>query len=149
MIVGRALRDAHAHLALPPLRVVGEACDEHHRVAQTKAGYWGVYMTPREKALETDGIFSMLYFEPVHVPGAAGSPAEIIEHFKENLDVVNKSVDDVNGRIAALWQKNAEKVQLLYDTACYYAAVYDLRRMAAVKGQHFFCVGSSCSLRTL
>ena len=49
---------------------------------QTKAGYWGVYMTPREHALETDGIFSMLYFEPVHVPGAAGSPAEIIEHFK-------------------------------------------------------------------
>ena len=42
---------------------------------QTKAGYWGVYMTPREHALETDGIFSMLYFEPVHVPGAAGSPA--------------------------------------------------------------------------
>ena len=68
---------------------------------QTKAGYWGVYMTPREHALETDGIFSMLYFEPVHVPGAAGSPAEIIEHFKENLDVVNKSVEDVNARIAA------------------------------------------------
>ena len=98
-------------------------------------------MTPREKALETDGIFSMLYFEPVHVPGAAGSPEEIITHFKENLDVVNRSVDDVNGRIAALWQQNADKVQLLYNTACYYAAVYDLRRMAAVKGQHFFCVG--------
>ena len=108
---------------------------------QTKAGYWGVYMTPREHALETDGIFSMLYFEPVHVPGAAGSPAEIIEHFKENLDVVNKSVEDVNARIAALWQQNADKVQLLYNTACYYAAVYDLRRMAAVKGEHFFCVG--------
>ena len=98
-------------------------------------------MTPREHALETDGIFSMLYFEPVHVPGAAGSPAEIIEHFKENLDVVNKSVEDVNARIAALWQQNADKVQLLYNTACYYAAVYDLRRMAAVKGEHFFCVG--------
>lgn len=70
---------------------------------QTKTGYWGIYLTPREKALETDGIFSMLYFEPVHVPGAAGSPAEIIEHFKENLEVVKKSVDDVNARIAALW----------------------------------------------
>lgn len=67
--------------------------------------------------------------------------AEIIEHFKENLDVVNKSVEDVNARIAALWQQNADKVQLLYNTACYYAAVYDLRRMAAVKGEHFFCVG--------
>lgn len=70
---------------------------------QTKTGYWGIYLTPREKALETDGIFSMLYFEPVRVPGAAGSPAEIIEHFKENLEVVKKSVDDVNARIAALW----------------------------------------------
>ncbi len=108
---------------------------------QTKTGYWGIYLTPREKALETDGIFSMLYFEPVHVPGAAGSPAEIIEHFKENLEVVKKAVDEVNGRIAALWHDNEAKVQMLYDTVRYYAAMYDLRRMAAVKGSHFFCVG--------
>ena len=108
---------------------------------QTKTGYWGIYLTPREKALETDGIFSMLYFEPVRVPGAAGSPAEIIEHFKENLEVVKKSVDDVNARIAALWHDHEAKVQMLYDTVRYYAAMYDLRRMAAVKGSHFFCVG--------
>ena len=108
---------------------------------QTKTGYWGIYLTPREKALETDGIFSMLYFEPVYVPGAAGSPAEIIEHFKENLEVVKKSVDDVNARIAALWHDHEAKVQMLYDTVRYYAAMYDLRRMAAVKGSHFFCVG--------
>ena len=108
---------------------------------QTKTGYWGIYLTPREKALETDGIFSMLYFEPVRVPGAAGSPAEIIEHFKENLEVVKKAVDEVNARIAALWHDHEVKVQMLYDTVRYYAAIYDLRRMAAVKGSHFFCVG--------
>ena len=108
---------------------------------QTKTGYWGIYLTPREKALETDGIFSMLYFEPVRVPGAAGSPAEIIEHFKENLEVVKKAVDEVNARIAALWHDHEAKVQMLYDTVRYYAAIYDLRRMAAVKGSHFFCVG--------
>ena len=108
---------------------------------QTKTGYWGIYLTPREKALETDGIFSMLYFEPVRVPGAAGSPAEIIEHFKENLEVVKKSVDEVNARISALWHDHEAKVQVLYDTVRYYAAIYDLRRMAAVKGSHFFCVG--------
>ena len=108
---------------------------------QTKTGHWGIYLTPREKALETDGIFSMLYFEPVRVPGAAGSPAEIIEHFKENLEVVKKAVDEVNARIAALWHDHEAKVQMLYDTVRYYAAIYDLRRMAAVKGSHFFCVG--------
>jgi hypothetical protein len=31
--------------------------------------------------LETDGIFSILYFEPAHVPGAFGSPAEIMMTF--------------------------------------------------------------------
>ena len=108
---------------------------------QTKTGYWGIYLTPREKALETDGIFSMLYFEPVRVPGAAGSPAEIIEHFKENLEVVKKAVDEFNARIAALWHDHEAKVQMLYETVRYYAAIYDLRRMAAVKGSHFFCVG--------
>lgn len=33
MLVGRTLRDAYAHLALPPLRIVGKARDKHHRVA--------------------------------------------------------------------------------------------------------------------
>ncbi|MFR3992143.1 MAG: hypothetical protein ACLTY5_06260 [Angelakisella sp.] len=95
---------------------------------------------PRESA-ETDGIFSMLYFEPVHVPGAAGSPCQHQAFYKENLEVVKKSVDDVNARIAALWHDHEAKVQMLYDTVRYYAAMYDLRRMAAVKGSHFFCVG--------
>lgn len=108
---------------------------------QTKDGYWGVYLTPRSKAQETDGIFSMLFFEPLHVPGAAGSPAEIVEHFKENLEVVQKSIDEVDGRIRSLWEKNETKVLLLYDTVRYFSAAFSLRHFAAVKGQHFFCVG--------
>lgn len=33
VLVGRTLRDAYAHLALPPFRIVGKARYEHHRVA--------------------------------------------------------------------------------------------------------------------
>ncbi|MDD4850039.1 MAG: V-type ATPase 116kDa subunit family protein [Gemmiger sp.] len=108
---------------------------------QEKAGYWGVYLTPRSKAQETDGIFSMLFFEPLHVPGAAGTPAEIVEHFKENLEVLQKSLDDVNGRIRTLWEQNAEKVDQLYNTIRYLSAAFALRHFAAAKGQHFFFVG--------
>ena len=108
---------------------------------QTSQGYWGVYLTPRSKGQETDGIFSMLFFEPLHVPGAAGSPAEIVEHFKENVEVVQQSIDDVDRRAKALWQENVAKVQLLYDTVCYFSETYSLRHFAAVKGGHFFCVG--------
>ena len=33
VLVGRALRDAHAHFGLPPFRIVGKARYEHHPVA--------------------------------------------------------------------------------------------------------------------
>ena len=108
---------------------------------QEKGGYWGVYLTPRSRAQETDGIFSMLFFEPLHVPGAAGTPAEIVEHFNENLDVLHKSLDDVNGRIRVLWEDNAEKIDQIYNTIRYLSAAFELRRFAAAKGEHFFYVG--------
>lgn len=109
--------------------------------SQTADGYWGVYMTPRSKAQETDGIFSMLFFEPLRVPGAAGSPEEIVEHFRENLEVVQQSIDNLDERLRQVWQENLEKVTVIYNGARYNAAVFSLRQYAAVKGTHFFCVG--------
>ena len=108
---------------------------------QTREGYWGVYLTPRSKAQEADGIFSMLFFEPLHVPGAAGSPAEIVEHFKENLEVVQSAIANVDARVDALWKQNEAKIKLVYETVRYLNAAFELRRQAAAKGQHFFCVG--------
>lgn len=108
---------------------------------QTKDGYWGVYLTPRSKTQEVDGIFSMLFFEPLHVPGAAGSPAEITEHFKENLDVVEASINEVDDRVRILWQQNESKLLALYNSVRYLGAAFSLRHYAAVKGDHFFCVG--------
>lgn len=109
--------------------------------SQTQEGYWGVYLTPRSRSQETDGIFSMLYFEPLRVPGAAGSPAEIVEHYRENLEVVQRSLADIDARVRELWAQNEPKIETLYSALRYAAAVFSLRRFAAVKGQHFFCVG--------
>ena len=117
----------------------------------TKDGYWGIYLPPRSRGQETDGIFSMLMFEHLRVPGAAGSPAEIVKHFEENLDVVQKSIEDVNNRIASMWEQNESKVLMLYHTVRYLSAVFALRHFAAVKGDHFFCVGwvPASSLNTI
>lgn len=109
--------------------------------SQTKEGYWGIYLTPRSHSQETDGIFSMLYFEPLRVPGAAGSPAEIVEHFRENLEVVQKALTEIDTQVREEWSRNEDKIETIYAAARYAAAVFSLRHFAAVKGQHFFCVG--------
>ena len=109
--------------------------------SQTKEGYWGIYLTPRSHSQETDGTFSMLYFEPLRVPGAAGSPAEIVEHFRENLEVVQKALTEIDTQVREEWSRNEDKIETIYAAARYAAAVFSLRHFAAVKGQHFFCVG--------
>ena len=109
--------------------------------SQTKEGYWGIYLTPRSHSQETDGIFSMLYFEPLRVPGAAGSPAEIVEHFRENLEVVQKALTEIDTQVREEWSRNEDKIETIYAAARYAAAVFSLRHFAAVKGQHFFFGG--------
>ncbi len=89
--------------------------------------------TPRSKAQETDGIFSMLFFEPLRVPGAAGSPEEIVEHFRENLEVVQQSIDSLDDRLRKLWQDNLEKVLAIYSGARYNAAVASLDQARQVE----------------
>lgn len=104
-------------------------------------GVWGVYLTPRSKAEEADGIFSMLLFEPLQVPGAAGTPAQIMEHFQEDMDLVEKELAALDSRVHTLWQENEEKLLGLYNTVRYKAAAADLRQYAAVSGDNFVCVG--------
>jgi V/A-type H+-transporting ATPase subunit I len=108
---------------------------------QEKNGYWGVYVTPRSKAQEVDGIFSMLYFERVHMPGAAGTPEEIVANFRSNLTYVEESIADVDARSKKLWQEHVDKVDTLYDTSRYLASMFTLRRYAAVKKNYFYFVG--------
>ncbi len=109
--------------------------------AQESNGFWGVYITPHSKAQETDGIFSMLYFERMRMPGAAGTPDEIVANYKVNLDVIEQSLADVDARSKKLWQDNVDKVDTLYDTSRWLSAMFSLRKFAAVKKNYFYYVG--------
>lgn len=109
--------------------------------AQENNGFWGVYVTPHSKAQETDGIFSMLYFERMRMPGAAGTPDEIVANFQKNLEVVEQSLADLDARSKKLWQENVDKVDTLYDTSRYLSSMFTLRKFAAVKKDYFYYVG--------
>lgn len=104
-------------------------------------GCWGVYMTPRSRAQETDSIFSMLYFERVRVPDDPGTPEKLIEDFQSKLTEVERQLEENDLESRRLWQENLQKVDTLYDTVRYLSAVYTLRRYAAVKRGYFVYVG--------
>lgn len=82
------------------------------RCEETDQGYWGVYFTPKEKQREVDGIFSMLYFERVIVPGAAGTPEKIIVNFESNIKILDEQLAETDRQIRAIWEEEKSAISL-------------------------------------
>lgn len=102
---------------------------------------WGVYFAPQKDAARVDGIFSEAFFERIRLPGAAGTPEQIVENLQKNIELLNSEIAEVNGQMARLWNEEKWKVAGIYASVCSLARLFELRRCAAVRGAHFFyCV---------
>ncbi|HIZ31342.1 MAG TPA: hypothetical protein H9813_08980 [Candidatus Fournierella merdipullorum] len=102
---------------------------------------WGVYFAPKKDAARVDGIFSEAFFERVRLPGAAGTPEQIVANLQKNIELLNSEIAEVNGQMARLWNEEKWKVAGIYASVCSLARLFELRRCAAVRGEHFFyCV---------
>lgn len=103
--------------------------------------YWGVYFTPKDKKEEIDRIFAGLYFERFKVPGAAGTPKDIIEHLKESIDILTKQIEEIDRRTKELLDENMQELDILYSTLLVRNEIYEMKKNVVVNGEYFFCVG--------
>ena len=65
--------------------------------------YWGVYFAPMEAAAEVDRIFSSLYFERLRIPSAVGTPDEIVENLKKELERVALDTAEAQTGLKDFW----------------------------------------------
>lgn len=103
--------------------------------------YWGMYFAPREKIAEVDQIFQNLYFNRLHIPGAAGTAKSGIEQLQRNNEILEKILNRITRQLDEYWAENEERFIEIYTRLTYLKAVYDLRKYAAVKGRYFFFAG--------
>ena len=61
---------------------------------------WGVYFAPQKDAARVDGIFSEAFFERIRLPGAAGTPEQIVANLRRNIELLNSEIAEVNGQMA-------------------------------------------------
>lgn len=102
---------------------------------------WGVYFAPREQIEEVDRNFASLYFERLRIPGAVGTPEHIIEEIQKNIDLLNEQIAELDARIAAHWNEEADHCNLIYTHLKWFSGLFSLRRYAARHGDSFFYVG--------
>lgn len=103
--------------------------------------YWGMYFAPREKIKEVDQIFQNLYFNRLHIPGAAGTAKDGIEQLQKNNAILDEILYKINSQLDTYWDENRVKFMEVYTRLRYLKTVCDLRRFAAVKGDYFFYAG--------
>lgn len=100
--------------------------------------YWGMYFAPRERRALIDGIFAGLYFERIRLPGASGTPVQIVENLKENLLIIEQQLLDDEKEFNNIWQKEKLRCARIYAAFCRLARVVELCKCAVVRGDHFF-----------
>ncbi len=103
--------------------------------------YWGVYFTPKDKKDEIDRIFAGLYFERFRVPGAAGTPKDIIEHLSESVDILTSQIEELDRKASEILSENKEKLDKLYSTLWARNEIYELKKYAVVSSDYFYFVG--------
>lgn len=103
--------------------------------------YWGMYFAPRDKINEIDQIFQNLYFNRLHIPGAAGTAKEGIQQLQKNNELLEEILEKINKQLDDYWEENEERFIEVYSRLTYLKAIYDLRKYAAVKGRYFFFAG--------
>ncbi len=106
-----------------------------------EANYWGVYFAPEHKSEEIDRIFSLLYFERLHIPGAVGTAQEVIDQLQVNMDILNTQITQLDEELAGYWNNNAKKITDIYSRLKWFNDAFDMRRFAAYRGNQFYYTG--------
>lgn len=102
---------------------------------------WGIYLSPKDKSDEVDRIFSLLYFKRLHIPGAVGTPKEIIANLNANVDIINADLEKLNKKLTGYWSENAQKITEIYSQFTWLSEGFEMRRYAAVRSRQFYYVG--------
>lgn len=105
---------------------------------EDEGNLWGVYFAPREKATRIDGVFAEAFFERIHLPGAAGTPEEVVKNLQSNMDLLRQEIAASDAKMQNTWNEEKWRVAGIYASVCSLARLFELRKCAAVRGDHFF-----------
>ena len=100
-----------------------------------------MYFAPMEAAAEVDRIFSSLYFERLRIPSAVGTPDEIVENLKKELERVALDTAEAQKKLADYWQSEASRCQQVYSQLKELDYYFSVRRYAARYNDKFILAG--------
>lgn len=105
-------------------------------------GYWGMYVTPVDKAAETDRVYASLFFERMWIRGfGGGTPASNLARLKKELAELEESKRAIDESDDVYFEEHTELFDLYYSKIRTLHDSFEVRKFAAKYHGSFFLGG--------
>lgn len=125
------------------LNVIFERCPYFYYVtcSTDKTDDWGVYFAPRNRIDEVDGIFASLLFEPLQIPSAAGSIANIMSEIDNNLRIIAEQEKELLDEANSIWGTESELANGIFSKLTVLDSAYQLKSYTIHNPHYFMMAG--------
>lgn len=104
-------------------------------------GYWGMYVTPIDKADEADRVYASLFFERMRLPSYDGTPQTTLAHLREELKDLEESKKEIDESDDIYFDEHTELFGLYYSKIKVLHDSFEVRKYAAKYHGSFFLAG--------
>ena len=109
--------------------------------SEDKTDYWGVYLAPADRVNEIDGKFAFLMFDPVSVPGAAGTVAQVMEQVHKSMSILDEQLASLEKERTDYCSKEQARTNAVYTKLLFLRDAFRLRAHAWHSDRSFMLVG--------
>ena len=102
---------------------------------------WGMYLTPTAYTDQVDLAFASLFFERLHIPDTATTPAAAVELLKEQSEPDRKRMEEIETMLSGYWEKENGLLDRVYTYLLRHSHLADIRKYAALNGPRFILMG--------
>ncbi len=102
---------------------------------------WGVYFAPKDKQDEVDGLFASLMFEKIIGNHVTGKIDEILDGLRDNVDVVNSSIEALDADFTNQMKNEAEHFNRYYTKLAFDCAKETTKSYALHNDEYVYLVG--------
>ena len=102
--------------------------------------YWGVYFAPKEMSKEVDRIFAFMFFDRIMIPGAVGTPTEIVDELQVNISFLKQQIEVIDKQIEAYWNEHGNKCNEVYSRLKWLSDSFELRKYAGLRDDQYYYI---------
>lgn len=104
-------------------------------------GYWGMYVTPIDRAEEADRVYASLFFERLRLPSYNGTPETTLKHLREELKSLEESKKEIDESDDVYFEEHSDLFDLYYSKILTLHDSFEVRKYAAKYHGSFFLAG--------